>query len=133
VTCTSKEQKPVSGELAGIVDLALCEPDLVRALRKAAETACAVYGVPKIYFAQALGKRLHYLTGYGEETYLPAVKEPLDGGIWVFFEGGESLTAEQKTRLVTALKQIVAAYTRPNDSCGASVTAINKESPGGKL
>lgn len=84
--------------------------ELLRALEEAAARACAAYGVPKIYFALALGKRLHYLTGHGEETYLPAVREPLGRGIWVFIEGGEHLTAAQKEQLLATLRSLVGIY-----------------------
>lgn len=86
------------------------EPELCRALQEAAREACAAYGVPKIYFARALGRRLHHLTGYGEETYLPAVKEPLGHNIWAFIEGGDRLTAERKARLLANLKLAVSTY-----------------------
>ncbi|MGQ9755514.1 MAG: hypothetical protein ACUVRF_06045 [Desulfotomaculales bacterium] len=84
--------------------------ELLRALEGAAACACAAYGVPKIYFALALGKRFHYLTGHGEETYLPAVREPLGRGIWVFIEGAERLTAAQKEQLLATLRSLVGIH-----------------------
>ena len=104
MTCTFKTSEP-----AGAVTL---EAELVRVLQEAARKGCAAYGVPKIYFARSLGRRMHYLTGCGEETYLPAVREPLGHDIWVFIEGGDRLAAGQKGRLLAALRRAVAACAR---------------------
>jgi len=101
VTCTFKTSEPAAA--------VTCEAELVRALQEAARKACAAYGVPKIYFARSLGRRLHYLTGFGEETYLPAARESLGHDIWVFIEGGDRLAAGQKGRLLAELRQAVAA------------------------
>ncbi|ACX52353.1 hypothetical protein Adeg_1242 [Ammonifex degensii KC4] len=93
-----------------LVRAALQEKDLAGALRKAAEVACRLFGLPKIYFAQAIGRRLHHLTYYGEETYLPAVKEPLGHNLYVFLEGAEQLDEEKKTVLLAALREVVELY-----------------------
>ncbi|MGQ9512899.1 hypothetical protein [Thermodesulfitimonas sp.] len=83
---------------------------LLGALQQAAAAACSTYGVPKIYFARAFGNRLHYLTGYGEETYLPAVKELISDGLWVFIGGAARLTAAERSELVKTLRAVVAAH-----------------------
>ncbi|KUK41250.1 MAG: Uncharacterized protein XD69_0697 [Clostridia bacterium 62_21] len=106
MTCTSEARSGTSGNWRKLPDATLSGEGLLQALQEAAARACAAYGVPKIYFALALGKRLHYLTGYGKETYLPATREPLGHGIWVFIEGGEHLTAAQREELVGTLRSL---------------------------
>ncbi|RDV83024.1 hypothetical protein [Ammonifex thiophilus] len=93
-----------------IVEAALREKELTEALQRAAEVACRLFGLPKLYFARAIGRRLHHLTYYGEETYLPAVKEPLGHGLYAFLEGAERLEEGAKAELLAALRQVVEFY-----------------------
>lgn len=96
-------------EPSGPATAASREAELVRVLQEAARRVCAAYGVPKVYFARSLGRRMHHLTGVGEETYLPAAKESLGHDIWAFIEGGDRLTPGQKESLLAELRPAVAA------------------------
>ncbi|MGO0122837.1 hypothetical protein [Desulfothermobacter acidiphilus] len=93
-----------------IVEAAGKAPELTGALQKAAEAACQLFGLPKLYFAQAIGRRMHHLAAYGEETYLPAVKEELGYNYYVFLEGAERLDPELRSELLAAFRQIVELY-----------------------
>lgn len=44
------------------------------------------FGVKKVYFAKAIGNRLHYIAGHGDETYLPPVKLHIIDNLYVFIE-----------------------------------------------
>lgn len=101
------------------------ETGFSKALHEAAQAACMAYGVPKIYFAQALGRRLHHLAGFGEATYLPAVKEYLGYGIWAFIEGSDPLTPERKAGLLADLKQIVSTCAELNKAKSATTQEAN--------
>lgn len=90
--------------------------DLSRILYETARKACAVYGVPKIYFARVLGRRLHHLAGFGEETYLPPDREYLGDGVWAFIEGGDRLTTEQQADLRRDLRRAVSSATSGRES-----------------
>ena len=70
-----------------------------------ARAVCERFGIKKVYFARALGNRLHYLGGYGEETYLPPEKAELVEGLWVFYEGAEELPPDQKEELLRVLRE----------------------------
>jgi hypothetical protein len=105
VTFTSEGGRRPPANAGGKIPAAL-----LGALQQAAAAACTAYGVPKIYFARAFGNRLHYLTGYGEETYLPAVKECIGDGFWVFIEGAERLTEEERSELVKTLRAVVVTH-----------------------
>lgn len=61
--------------------------------------ACARFGVKKIYFARALGRRRHYLGGFGEETYLPPEAVQVGPDLWAFIEGTEDLPPEERRTL----------------------------------
>jgi len=90
-----------------ILQEALKEKDLFRALQVAAEGACRLLGLPKVYFARSIGRRLHHLTGFGQEIYLPPLKVNIGHGYYAFLEGSESLAKEKREALVRALQEIV--------------------------
>ncbi|MGC7847379.1 hypothetical protein ACP3TJ_10020 [Desulforudis sp. 1088] len=70
-----------------------------------ARAVCERFGVRKVYFARALGHRLHYLGGHGEETYLPPEKVEIDEGLWMFYAGAEELPPGQKEELLRAVRE----------------------------
>lgn len=92
--------------------------DLHSALKKAAELVCRKYPVSKVYFACKLGRRLHFLTGAGEETYLPARKEKLTDDVFVFVEGGDKLKPWEWQELLTLLRRAVIAWQDRYDKGG---------------
>lgn len=73
-------------------------------LTSAAKKACEDFGLYKVYFAQHLGRRRHYLAGYGKEMFMHPDKAVLTEKISVFWEG--KLLGERKKALVEALRPI---------------------------
>ncbi|AEH44374.1 hypothetical protein Thein_0492 [Thermodesulfatator indicus DSM 15286] len=52
-----------------------------------AEEACREFGLKRVYFAEVLGKRRHFLAGAGEVTFEPPQSAKLSGDLVVFWEG----------------------------------------------
>ena len=104
-----------SRELKAVLQAASEATDLPAALRQAAEAACKLFGLPKIYFARAMGRRLHYLGGYGEETYLPAQRESLGHDLFAFLEGAQNMEEEKRRALLRALHAVVEACPLPGE------------------
>lgn len=97
---------------AAVVQAAAQHNEPVAALTAAAACVCRLYGLGRVYFTRAYGRRRHFLAGAGEETFLPAEKLDLGGGIWAFFEGGEGLPARDRAELAAALRTVVQACCR---------------------
>lgn len=53
---------------------------------------CIRFGVKKVYFARSMGRRKHYLCGFGEETYLPPETVQVGPDLWAFIEGSGNLS-----------------------------------------
>ena len=102
VICTSKKEAVIS-----FLKAVFEKEDMNHSLTEAARLICELYPIKKIYFAKSLGKRMHYLTGYGDETYLPAEKIFLANNIWVFIEATDELKLLDKKQLIYLLKLTV--------------------------
>jgi hypothetical protein len=74
------------------------------ALEQIAARICTRYPIAKAYFAQALGHRLHFLAGAGEETYLPAVKIHIKDDLYLFCEPSRELNSEAYAQLIREVK-----------------------------
>jgi len=73
--------------------------DFTAELEELCRRACARFGVKKIYFARALGRRMHYLGGFGEETYLPPEAMRVGPDLWAFIQGAEDLPPGERQTL----------------------------------
>ena len=98
MTFTSSPQKDARVEQPGVP---------VEILAQLAAQICTHYPVANVYFAQALGHRLHFLAGAGEETYLPAVKIHVFCDIYLFCEPREELMSDVCTRLIEEVRPVV--------------------------
>jgi len=56
-------------------------------LQELAHKACERYSLKRVYFAEVLGKRRHFLTGAGQESFLPSKSAALKGNLVVFWQG----------------------------------------------
>jgi len=56
-------------------------------LRELARRACRRFDLSRVYFAEVLGRRRHFLAGAGEETFLAPESAPLSEKLVVFWEG----------------------------------------------
>lgn len=74
------------------------------ALEQIAAQICSRHPIAKAYFAQALGHRLHFLAGAGEETYLPAVKIHIKDDLYLFCEPSRELNSEVYAQLIQEVK-----------------------------
>ncbi|MDQ7032832.1 MAG: hypothetical protein Q9M37_09005 [Desulfonauticus sp.] len=70
---------------------------LKQILAQKAKELCLKYKLEKVYFTQILGKRSHFLAGYGQESFVRPKKITLSDQLAVFIEG--ELTPAQNTSL----------------------------------
>ncbi len=56
-------------------------------LQQLAYKACERYSLKRVYFAEILGKRRHFLAGAGQEAFLPLKCAALKGSLMVFWQG----------------------------------------------
>ena len=61
--------------------------NIKKLLEEKAREACARFGLHRVYFARPLGRRNHFLAGYGEEMFVQPEKKPLTKKLTVFWEG----------------------------------------------
>jgi len=69
--------------------------EIKKLLEEKAKEVCARFGLSRVYFAQVLGRRNHFLAGHGEEMFVRPEKRTLTEKITVFWEGDIS---EEKRR-----------------------------------
>jgi len=58
-----------------------------KALKKAAEVICNKNNLPHVYFSQKFGKRRHFITGCGEETFTKTRHREITEMITLSWEG----------------------------------------------
>lgn len=105
VTCTSEQERA-----AAVVQAAVQHSDAAAALTAAAACACRLYGLGRVYFTRAYGRRRHYLAGAGEENFQPLMELNLGQDLWAFLEGGEALPDAARAALATALRTVARRY-----------------------
>jgi len=69
-------------------------PETKNVLEKTARELCRKNHLIQVYFAQPLGRRQHYLAGYGEENYTSTEHLVLSKNLALFWQG--ILSEEEK-------------------------------------
>lgn len=100
MTCTS------DARARAVVQAAARHDEPLAALTAAAECVCRLYGLGRVYFTRAYGRRRHYLAGAGAETFQILAKLDLGHDLWAFLEGGEALPDADKAALAAALRMV---------------------------
>jgi len=62
-------------------------PKTKNLLKKTARELCRKNSLTQVYFAQPLGRRQHYLAGYGEENYTSTEHLVLSQNLVIFWQG----------------------------------------------
>ncbi|WP_446897278.1 hypothetical protein ACSVC9_09640 [Clostridium sp. LBM24168] len=69
------------------------------------------YSGTQIIFSEKFMKRIAYVTGAGEETFMPQEKIELDDRYVIFLQGFENVSRYEKDTLISIFK-IAVAYSR---------------------
>jgi len=82
--------------------------DLKQKLEQKAKDVCQKFCLDRVYFAKAMGKRNHFLAGYGRETFVGSQKIALTPKVNVFIQGELSKTQKEilHQELISFIQQI---------------------------
>ncbi len=81
------------------------EKEKERVLSEISKTLCENFGLKKVYFAESVGRRLHHIAGYGEESFYPSEKFHLSHNLYVFIESNEELKDDRREKILDFIER----------------------------